>query len=366
VKEPKPVRVALVAFPESDPSILYGVFDTLWGAGRLWNMLRGEPPGDPLFEPRIVGAHDGVVELATGVSIVAQEAVDEAGTADIVFIPNIIVTSADGLRALDPKLLAFVRERYEAGAHVYASCGGPLALAEAGMLNGLEATTHWGYVPLFRQVYPAVNLYPERILVQTGPGQRIVCSGGASSWQDLTLFLVARHVGPAEAMRLSKIFLYQWHRDGQLPYACMIKNVSHDDPLMREQQAWLAEHYDQPNLVRELVRRCGLPERSFNRRFKAATGYTPISYIQSLRIEEAKQILETSDRPVEEVGWMVGYDDPAHFRRLFKRLTGLSPADYRRKIGLPRPLQVGAGTSGAPDREGRDAKAAQPQRPRRR
>ena len=111
------------------------------------------------------------------------------------------------------------------GAKLYAACGGSLVLAEAGLLDGREATTHWSYVPLFRRLYPNVRLHAERILVQGGPGHSLVCSGGASSWQDLALLLIARHAGTEEAIRISKLFLYQWHRDGQLPYASMIAQL---------------------------------------------------------------------------------------------------------------------------------------------
>jgi transcriptional regulator GlxA family with amidase domain len=332
----KPLRISIAVFPESDPSIFYGVFDTLWAAGRLWNSLQGLPPGEPLFEPRLISTRREAIELVTGVTVVTQASIDDVGETDIVFVPNVLVNSGQALRGLDRSLLNWVRHCYEAGAHLYSACGGPLAVAEAGLLDGWEATTHWAYADLFRREFPRVTLHPERILVQTGSGQRIVSSGGASSWQDLVLFLVTKHVGPGEAIRLSKLFLYQWHREGQLPYACMIQNVAHDDTVVRAQQMWIAENYRQPRLVSEVTQRSGLPERTFARRFKHATGYTPIAYIQALRVEEAKQILETSNRPVEHVSAEVGYEDPASFRRLFHRLTGMTPVQYRRKFAVPR------------------------------
>jgi transcriptional regulator GlxA family with amidase domain len=330
------VRVSLVVFPEVDPSILYGVFDTLWAAGHLWNRMMGLPEREPVFDLKLVGARPGPLELFTGVSIVLQAGIDEVPETDIVFVPNVMLSDGASLRALDTTLLKWIREQFERGAHIYSACGGSLVLAEAGLLEGQEATTHWGYAPLFRKEFPHIRLHAERILVQTGKDQRIVCCGGASSWQDLVLFLVAQHAGAEEAVRLSKIFLYQWHRDGQLPYACLLKNAGTEDPVIREQQVWLAENYNKQNLVAALVQRCGLPERSFTRRFRAATGYTPLSYIQALRIEEAKQMLERSEATVEEVGREVGYQDPVSFRRLFKRLSGISPADYRRKLRMPR------------------------------
>jgi transcriptional regulator GlxA family with amidase domain len=122
----------------------------------------------------------------------------------------------------------------------------------------------------------------------------------------------------------------------------MLQNVRHEDVVIREQQAWIGDNYDRANIVAELVRRSGLPERSFARRFKAATGYTPIAYVQALRIEEAKQNLERTRVAVEDIAREVGYEDVAHFRRLFRRLTGMPPGSYRRQFAWPRDVQVKA------------------------
>jgi transcriptional regulator GlxA family with amidase domain len=328
----KPIHVSLVVFRECDPSIVYGVFDTLWAAGKSLDELSG---GAALFEPRIVGAGREPLKLITGVSIVPQDSVDDVAHTDVVFVPNVIVTTAAGLRALDRRLLEWITRMHRQGAQVYASCGGSLVLAEAGLLGGQDATTHWSYAPLFRQEFPDVTLHVERLLVQTGHGHSIACSGGASSWQDLALLMVAKHGGTEEAIRVSKFFLYQWHRDGQLPYASMIQNVKHGDAIIARCQQWIAQHYDKSDIVGEAVRRSGLPKRTFDRRFKAATGYSPLSYIQALRIEEAKHILETTDTTIEDISRQVGYEDVTSFRRLFRRLAGLGPGDYRRKLQPP-------------------------------
>lgn len=331
----KPLRVSLVVFPECDPSIIYGVFDTLWGAGRLWNMVKGLPAGAPLFEPRLVGAKAGPLELVTGVTIVLQDAIEDVQSTDIVFVPNVMLKSAKSLDELDKRLLGWIRQMYDGGAQVYAACGGSLVLAAAGMLDGLETTTHWAYAPLLRHCFPNVRLLGERILVQTGLGHRIVCCGGASSWQDLSLMLIAKHAGTEEAIRVSKLFLYQWHREGQLPYASLIQNIDHEDGVVQGLQTWLAENYHRRDILAELVRRAKLPKRTFDRRFKRATGYAPLAYVQALRIEEAKQLLETTEKPVEDVAAEVGYEDTAYFRRLFARLTGMRPGAYRLKFQVP-------------------------------
>ena len=331
----KPIHVSIVVFPECDPSIIYGVFDTLWAAGRMWNMVKGLPPGEPLFEPRLVAAAAEPLRLVTGVSIVPQDTIEAVTRTDVVFVPNVMIENGEGLRALDRRLLRWICKMHEKGSQLYATCGGSLVLAEAGLLDGESSTTHWCYVPLFEKHYPKVKLHADRILVQGGLGHSIVCSGGASSWQDLALLLIARHGGTEEAIRMSKVFLYQWHRDGQLPYASMIQNVDHGDAVVLRCQSWLADNYERSDVVAQLVRQAGLPKRTFDRRFRAATGYSPLGYVQTLRVEEAKQMLETGSASAEAVGRAVGYEDAASFRRLFRRMAGMTPGEYRRKFQLP-------------------------------
>ncbi len=127
------------------------------------------PAGDPIFEPRLAAAEEGPLRLVTGVTVVPHCAIQDIKVTEIVFVPNVLVNPAEALRALDRRLLAWIRDQYASGTHLYTSCGGPLAVAEAGLLDELEATTHWAYIDLFRREFPRVRLYPERILVQTGP-----------------------------------------------------------------------------------------------------------------------------------------------------------------------------------------------------
>lgn len=354
----RPIHVSLVLFRECDPSVLYGVFDTLWAAGRFVNDVRGLRE-EQLFEPCIVGAEPGPMQLVTGVSVIPQRAIDEVDQTDIVFVPNVMLETAQCLRSLDRRLLAWIRRMHARGVQLYAACGGSLVLAEAGLLDGQEATTHWLYAPLFRQEFPSVTLHPDRILVQAGAGHDTVCSGGSSSWQDLALLLIAKHAGTHESIRISKLFLYQWHREGQLPYASMVANVQHGDAVVLRSQQWLANNYERTDIVTELVRHARLPKRTFDRRFRAATGYSPLGYIQALRVEEAKQMLETGAQPVEAVSREVGYEDTASFRRLFRRLAGMTPGDYRRKFRLPRLVDESTARA-ASSLPGHEAEAAAP------
>lgn len=338
--------VSIVAFRECDPSIIYGIYDTLWTAGSTWKSNSNEPVSEVMFTPRIVSADRGPLPLITGVTIVPQHTVDDIDETDIVIVPNIIVDTPAMLRGLDRRLLDWIRRMHERGALVCATCGGSLALAEAGMLDGYATTTHWLFAPLFRTEFPKVTLHEERILVQTGPSHSIVCGGGASSWQDLALFLIAKRAGTAEAIRISKMFLYQWHRDGQLPYASMAANVGHGDAVVEKCQEVAALNYASSDILSEMLALSGLPKRSFDRRFRKATGYAPLEYVQWLRIEEAKQMLEEDVQPIEEIAEAVGYSDLSSFRRLFRKLSGLTPGEYRRRFRLPE--NVAAALKGAP------------------
>lgn len=331
------IRVSIPVFAECDPSIIYGVFDTLWAAGRQWQHVPGGAP-EGLFEPRLVAMKAEPIELITGVRIMPQDTIDATPSTDLVFVPNVVMGAGQSPHDLDRDLIAWIRKMNTAGVPIYAACGGSIVLAEAALLDGHEATTHFSYAPLFEAYYPSVRLKIERIMVQTGSNQSLYCAGGASSWQDLALLIIAKYGGMQEAIRMSKIFLYQWHRDGQLPYVSMIRNVNHGDTVILNCQQWIAENYDRQDIIAELVRRSGLPKRSFDRRFRAATGYSPLGYVQTLRIEEAKPILETSDDIGADIARQVGYEDEASFRRLFRRLTGMTPSTYRRTLRPPRAL----------------------------
>jgi transcriptional regulator GlxA family with amidase domain len=236
-----------------------------------------------------------------------------------------------------PEETRWLRERHAAGATVCSICTGAVVLAEAGLLDGEIATTHWSAVPLVARHYPRVRLEPGRILAPAR-GERVITSGGASSWEDLALFLIARVAGGPEAVRIAKIFLFGDRSEGQLLYAGARRPRRHDDAAVAGAQAWIGAHYATANPVAQMVARSGLPERSFKRRFRAATGYAPTEYVQTLRIEEAKQMLETGDLATDAVAFEVGYEDPAFFRRLFKRATGVTPARYRQRFArIARP-----------------------------
>jgi transcriptional regulator GlxA family with amidase domain len=198
-----------------------------------------------------------------------------------------------------------------------------------------EATIHWAYVASLTR-YPGVRVRPERALVVTGAGERIVMGGGGTSWQDVALFLIGRHVGLKEAREVARTYLVDWHEHGQRPFASLLIAKQTDDALITRCQEWAAMNYASASPVTAMMRMSGLPERSFVRRFTRATGMSPLEYVHRLRLEEAKQMLETGDASVEVVAAEVGYQDASFFGRLFRRHVGLTPAHYRRRFGSLR------------------------------
>jgi transcriptional regulator GlxA family with amidase domain len=331
------VTVALVALPETTPTSLYGFYELFDAVGRTWTAITGEPPAGRPMRPRIVAAGRAPFAGALGVPIAPEAAFDEVERVEVAIVTDLALDMATDPRGRWPEASAWLRRQHAAGATLCSVCTGSLLLAETGLLDGLEATTHWSATGLFARCYPAVRLRPERILSPAGPEHRLVTSGGATSWEELALYLTARFSGETEAIRIAKIFVLGDRSEGQLPYAARPRPKRHEDAVIADCQSWLADHYRTPHPVARLIARSGLPERSFKRRFRAATGYAPVDYVQTLRIEEAKQLLETTAEPTDSVAHLVGYEDPAFFRRLFKRRTGVTPARYRQRFrGLGR------------------------------
>jgi transcriptional regulator GlxA family with amidase domain len=259
---------------------------------------------------------------------------DGDGT-DIAIVPSLLVAGGVWQQGRYPGLVDWLRRVHGEGAMVCSACSGVLLIAETGLLAGREATIHPAYAPTFRSNYPDVDLRLDEVLIATGERQELVMSGASASWHDLVLYLVARHVGPTAAQAVAKFALLQWHADGQGPYVPFAPPRDHGDGIVLDAQEWLERSHAVAAPVTELVERSGLPERTFKRRFARATGLSPITYVQRVRVEEAKRRLERTSEAVDAISYAVGYEDPASFRRLFKRVTGVPPGVYRRKLQLP-------------------------------
>jgi transcriptional regulator GlxA family with amidase domain len=234
-----------------------------------------------------------------------------------------------------PRLMEWLRAQYAQGAVLGSACTGVFPMLEAGVFAGIPVTCHWDYARALRRSFPQADLRIDKTLIVAGPDKRLVMSGATGSWHDLVLHLINRFSGPAAATAIAKFFLLQWHPDGQAAYVSFNEDISHDDAAIVKAQAWVRQHWMRANPVDEMMRSSGLPERSFKRRFRNATGLSPMDYVQRARIEHAKQLLENSPRPVDEIATEIGYEDAAFFRKLFKRITTLTPSAYRMKFRAP-------------------------------
>jgi transcriptional regulator GlxA family with amidase domain len=328
--EPATTEALIVAVPETAGSALYGMIDVLCAAGNLWQQLSGLGPGARLLRPRIVGPTAEPFDCGNGVPVRPAVGVGDDPRAPIVILPELWLAPDEDLKGRYPELMAWVRACYGRGASIYSACSGSVMLAETGLLDGREATSHWGYAELFRASYPRVRFQPEPNLCFADPAGRIVTAGGASSWHDLAIHIVARHCSPGEALRIAKVYLLKWHAEGQTPFASLVRRTPHADAAVRACETWLERHFREPEPVARVVRHCGLPERTIKRRFRAATGGTLMTHVQNLRIEEAKRLLETGEAPFDEIAAEVGYENAGFCRRLFRRATGLTPDRYRR------------------------------------
>lgn len=225
-------------------------------------------------------------------------------------------------------LLLWAQYQYQQGASLASSCTGSFFLAETGLLDGCEATTHWRMAGLFRKCYPAVRLREDRLLTVS---QRLACAGGAHAYLDLSLWLVERLYGQEVGHRCARLLNLDANRRSQNLYAEYRPFRQHADKRIHEIQDWLDQHFSEQVQIESLASRVHLGERHFKRRFKAATGESPLHYLQNLRIEHARQSLESSDAAVESIARQVGYEDVGFFRTLFRRKTDLTPAQYRQR-----------------------------------
>jgi transcriptional regulator GlxA family with amidase domain len=325
-----PIDVLIVAVAETAGSALYGMVDALSAAGNIRQTLVCSANEQWLFRVRIASTRRTPFACGNGIPLRPDIAIDEDPMAPIVIVPELWLGPDETMTGRYPHLIEWLRRAYRRGASLYSACSGAVMLAETGLLDGCAATSHWGYEDLFRTRYPKVRFDPAPNLAYARADGRIVTAGGTTSWHDLVLHIIARHASPGEALRIAKVYLLKWHDEGQLPYAPLIKNTPHADATVRRCEEWLWQHFREPEAVGGAVGESGLAARTLKRRFKAATGARLIDYVQNLRIEEAKRLLETTHLPVDEVGADVGYSNSSFFRRLFKRLTGLGPRQYRR------------------------------------
>lgn len=275
----------------------------------------------------IVASVDGCpVASPTGQTLQVDTALAEVTRTDLVLIPGFLFSLREALPAL-AQYAPWLRQQHAQGAFIAAMCTASFMLAEAGLLDGVPATTHWAFADFFRRRYPQVLLDERRILCES---ERLISGAGASAAVDLLLHLIRRFASLELAQQCSRYLLIDNVRSEQSVYVLWSMPKQHGDEAILRVQNWMEERFDQPIQIAELAERFGFGERNFKRRFREATGYTPLGYLQALRLEKAKHLLETTQLSLESITARVGYEDSNSFRRLFQQRVGSSPATFRK------------------------------------
>lgn len=301
--------LGLLDYPGVQTSALLGLRDLLEVASRL-NAARGGKA--PALEVRILTAGTAAPGLTA-----------------LVLPPSL------GELPEDPGgvLAAWLRARHAEGTLLCSVCAGAFLLAGTGLLDGRPATTHWALKERFAERFPAVQLDVDRLLIDEGD---LITAGGLMAWLDLGLRLVDRYLGPEAMLATARHFLVDPGGREQRFYSPFAPVLGHGDAAVLKLQHWLPAHAGEALDIARMAAAAGLGERTLLRRFQRATALRPTEYLQHLRVGKARDLLERSDRAIEDIAWQVGYADAGAFRRIFQRLMGLSPGEYRRRFsGTP-------------------------------
>ncbi len=321
------LNVVIVGFDKALSSAMTGVADLFGLAGVTWNRIQGQEPRR-LFNVRIASPDGEPVKCINGIQLLAHMSYDQVQDVDAIVIPT-IGGPVEDVVGNTPELMALLQRADRAGWTIAGNCTGNFLLAEAGILDGKTATTHWGFSEQFARRYPQVDLKADQLITRD---DNIYCAGGGLAWFDLGLHMIERSFGFETAIQTAKAFVIDYRRDSQLSYSLMRLAKPHKDDLVKQVQAWLEEHYAAGFTVDELAERFSVSKRTLIRRFNAALDMPPNTYVQSIRIEAAQKLLEETERTVDVVMNDVGYEDASSFRRLFRKKTGLTPTEYRRRF----------------------------------
>ncbi|HEX9980372.1 MAG TPA: helix-turn-helix domain-containing protein [Flavobacterium sp.] len=281
----------------------------------------------PVFDVKLVGLSREISQRNGLYTITPDCLIDEVVKTDLVIIPAM---HGDMQQAMseNASFIPWIKKQYGAGAEIASFCIGAFFLAETGLLKGKQCATHWLSANKFRQMYPDVNLVDDKIMTHE---DGIYTSGGAYSFLNLNVYLVEKYAGREMAIRIAKAFMIDIDRVSQSPFIMFTGQKEHEDEPVKKAQEYIEKNFDGRMTVDELADKFALGRRSLERRFKKSTGNTVVEYIQRVKIEAAKRSFETSRKNISEVMYDVGYTDTKAFRDLFRKITGLTPLEYRNK-----------------------------------
>ena len=291
------------------------------------NQFLGATGKDPLFKVQLVGQKREITVQNGAYSIHTDLLLSDSGRADLLIVPPVFGDMATSL-ALNQAALPWIRGQAKQGAEVASLCVGAFLLASTGLLNGKKCSTHWAFYQEFQEMFPEVEVVDGGVITEE---HGIYSSGGAHSYWNLLLYILEKYTDRDTAILVSKYFAIDIDRSSQAAFMVFRGQKDHNDPEILETQGYIEGNYSERLTVGALAQRVAISRRSFERRFKQATGNTAVVYLQRVKIEAAKRSFESSRKNINEVMYDVGYTDSKAFRSVFKKVTGLTPIEYRNK-----------------------------------
>jgi transcriptional regulator GlxA family with amidase domain len=323
------IDVTILFLDQTFPSTATGPMEVFRNVGTLWNSFAGMKPS-PQFRVTTASIDGRAVSCDGPIKITPTAALADVRKTDLIFIPSTGVSIDDVVERNAP-VVPWLRRWKNRGVPIASVCSGVGLVAAAGMLDGKRATTHWSLADRFREKYPEVRWMPE-LMVTEDSG--FYCGGGVNASLDLSLYLVERFCGHEVALQSAKALLIEMPRAWQAGFAIVQLKTEHSDETISAAQEWLHQNFHHNLPLETTADRVGMSLRNFVRRFKQATGDTPLIYLQKLRVAAAKRLLESGHRTMQEICDAVGYQDVVFFREIFHRHTGVSPSAYRQKFGI--------------------------------
>jgi transcriptional regulator GlxA family with amidase domain len=321
--------ITVLLLDETFSSTAIGPMEVFRHAGSLWNVLTGKRPS-PQFRVTTASVDGRAVRCDGEIRIKPNTAINAIRHTDLIFIPTTGL-SIDDVVERNAAVVPWLRRWHKRGVAIASVCSGVGLVAATGLLDGKRATTHWGLAERFRQKYPRVHWMPELMVTED---HGFYCGGGVHAALDLSLYLVEKFCGHEIAMQTAKALLIETPRAWQAGFAIVPLKTEHSDNSISNAQEWMHQNFHHDFPLEAPARRVGMSLRNFVRRFKHATGDSPLAYLQKLRIAAAKRLLESDHRSMQEISDAVGYQDVAFFRSLFQRHTGVSPSAYRERFGV--------------------------------
>jgi transcriptional regulator GlxA family with amidase domain len=317
------INITILLFDYALAAAVMGMHDLLYFAGNNYQSQHRQRA--PRFQVRLASRDGTAVKLMNQLELSPHCSFADIDDSDVILVPT-ITGDIDLTLKQNTDIIELLRARQNTDCLLCGNSSGSFFLAQAGLLDNKQATTLWSVAELFRERYPEVDLRPDQLLTVDG---NTICDAGGSAWFDLGLHLVELFCGHRTAMDTAKYFMVDMERSGQLSFSPLESMKYHGDKSVLAIQDWLEANYPQPISIDKLGKQFGLSNRSLLRRFKLATGLSPLNYLQDIRMDMACRLLVQSNKSVEEVTHRVGYEDVSSFIRLFKRRTGFTPNNYR-------------------------------------